>query len=134
MLFSSNFGSGSLVGTLKKVNKEKICCTVVFCHELNAVFQVKMFKINTKIDKKPKNFKFPKFLCVFSTFLTVYVDWNNEKDQQEKSVLSNRLFRRVKHCLLSGNISNQHRKSQRTQNFSIFKDFVHFLLTFCQNS
>ena len=118
----------------RKVNNERMCCLVGFCKEINAVFQVKMFKIKTENDKNPKIFQIPKFLCIFSTFLTNYVNWNNEKDQQVKNVLSKRLFRRVKYCLLSGNVSNQHRKLQRTQTFSIFKNFMHFLLMICQNS
>ena len=64
---------------------------------------------------------------LFFHILKNYVDWNIEKDQQGKNLISSRRFRRVFCCFLSENVSNQHRKWQRTQNFSFFKDFMIFL-------
>ena len=113
---------------VKEVNNEKMCFLVGFFKDLNAVFQVKVSQINTENEKKFKFFQFPKFLCFFSTFLKNYVDWNIEKDQQGKNLISSRRFRRVFCCFLSENVSNQHRKWQRTQNFSIFKDFMIFFV------
>ena len=88
----STFSTNFVDWNVKKVNNKKICCPVGFSKELNAVFKVKMSKINTENDKKPKNFQFPKFLCILSKFLSDYVDWNSEKDQQGKTLLSSRLF------------------------------------------
>ena len=42
-----------------------IRCPVGFSEEFIAVFQVKMFQINTENDKNPKSFQYSKFLCIF---------------------------------------------------------------------
>ena len=43
------------IGTLKRINKEGMCCPVGFSKKFNAVFQVKMSQIDTKKDKKTQN-------------------------------------------------------------------------------
>ena len=49
-------------------------------------------------------------------------------------MLSSRLLRRVYCSFLCENVSKLHRKRQKTKNFPIFKDFMHFLLKFRQTS
>ena len=51
-----------------------------------------MSQIDSKNDSILEVFHFSKVYAVFSNFLTNCVDWNNEKSQQERSVLSCRLF------------------------------------------
>ena len=53
------------IGMLKTVIKVRICCAVVFCEEIIAVFKLKFSQIGTKIDKKPETFNLSKFLCSF---------------------------------------------------------------------
>ena len=65
-----------------------------------------MSQIDTKNAKNPKKFQISKILCIFSKFLTHFVGWNVEKGQQEKKVLSSRLFRRDQFSFLSENVSN----------------------------
>ena len=54
------------------------------------------------------------------------MDWNVKKDQQGTNVLSSRLLGTVLCCFFSGNVSNWHRKWQKTQNSPIFKSFYAF--------
>ena len=62
---------------------------VVFKEEIIAMFQMKMSQIDSEIDKNLRNFSiFKDFLHFFSKFLTDFVDWNVEKGQQGKNVLS----------------------------------------------
>ena len=78
-----------------------------------------MSQINTEIDKKPKIFQFSKILCIFSKFLTDFVNWNVEKGQQGKNVLSSRLFRRV-YCCFQVKMSQINTENDKTSNFSKF--------------
>ena len=52
MHFFPNFRRTLRMGTLKRVNKETMCCLVGFPEEFIAVLQVKMFQIDTENDKK----------------------------------------------------------------------------------
>ena len=56
---------------------------------------MKMSQIDTETDKKPKYFQFSKIYAFFPKCLTDFVNWNVEKGQQGKNVLSSRLFRKV---------------------------------------
>ena len=72
--------------------------------------------------------KFSKFLgfyAVFSKISMNFMDWNIETGQQGKNVLSRRLFVTVFCCFSSDNVSNWHRKWQKTQN-SNFQSFYAF--------
>ena len=65
MHFFPNFRQTLWIGTLKRVNKERMCYPVGFPEEFIVVFQVKMFQIDTENDKKPKMCEFSMFLCIF---------------------------------------------------------------------
>ena len=56
----------------------------VFIEERIPMFQLKMSQIDTENDKKPKSFQFSKISCIFSKFLTDFVNWNVEMGQQGK--------------------------------------------------
>ena len=55
------------IGTLKRVNMEKMCCPVDFSEEFIAVFQVEMSQIDTKNDKNPEVFQC--FMHFFQNFM-----------------------------------------------------------------
>ena len=63
----------------------------------------------------------------FPKFSTGFVDWTTEKGRQGNNVLPSRLFWRVYCTFLSENVSNWHRKWQKTQNFPFFNYFCFFL-------
>ena len=54
-----------------------------------------MSQIDTESDKNPKNFQFSKISCNFSKFLTDFANWNVEKGQQGKKVLSSMLRKEI---------------------------------------
>ena len=87
---------------------------------------MKMSQIDTENDKNSKTFIISKIYALSSKFPTDFVDWNVEKGQQGKNVLSNRLFRRICCTFLSENVSNWHRKWQKSRNFLIVHGFMHF--------
>ena len=91
---------------------------------------MKMSQIHTEIDKNLKNFHFSKILRSFRQILTDFVDSNVLKSQQGKIWLSSSFFRKVFCVFLNENVSNCHRKPQKIQNFSIFKDFLHLFPIF----
>ena len=91
---------------LKTLKVALICCPLGFSEEMSAVFQMKQAQIDSENDKNPKIFQFAKISCIFPKFLTDFVDWNVEKGQQGKNVLSTRLFRTVYCSFLCENISN----------------------------
>ena len=128
--FFSNFWQTLWIGTLKKVNKERTCSPVGFSDGLISVFQVKISQSTTDYDKIHQIFQVSKFLCIFFKFLTDFVDWNNEKSQQGKNVLSSRLFWCVNFSFLSENVSNYNRqKSPKISNFQRFYAFCFKFLT-----
>ena len=92
-----------------------------------------MSQIDT--EKNPKLFQFSKILCNFvtKTFdgLCGLERWN---ESTRKNLLSSRLFRRLSCSFLSENVSKGIQKREKTQNFPIFKLFMHFLLKFRQTS
>ena len=90
--FFPNFRRTLWIGTLKRVNKEKMCCPVGFFEEFTAVFFVKMSRIDAENYKKPKIFQFAMFLCFFVYVSTDFVDWDVLKGQQGKSGVSNSLY------------------------------------------
>ena len=55
-------------GRLKRVNKEKMRCPVVFSEEITAFRQMKMSQIDTGSFKNPQTFQFAKILSVFPVF------------------------------------------------------------------
>ena len=63
---------------------KKLVRPVVFNEEILAMFCLKMSQIDTENDKSPKSFQFLKISCIFSKFLTDFVNWNVEKGQQGK--------------------------------------------------
>ena len=128
--FFSNFWQTLWIGRLKKVNKEKKCCPVGFSVALISVFEVNMSQITTEFDKKHKIFQFSKTLCIFFKLLTVFMDWNADKSQQGKNVLSSRLFRWVNFIFLSENVSNYHRLWQNSPTFPFLKVFMRFFQNF----
>ena len=62
--------------------------------------------------------------------MTDFVDWNVEKKQQEKSLLSSRLFRELIEVFKFENISKWHQHRQKTQKIPICKVFMQFLSNF----
>ena len=64
-IFPRNFQRTLWIGTLNKVNKERICCPVGFFEDFIAVFWVKMSQIETKNAKKLKVFPFSKCFSIF---------------------------------------------------------------------
>ena len=68
---------------------------------------MKKSQIDAETDKNPQKFPNSKILCSFSPKLSSdFVDWNTEKNQQGKNVLSCRLFRRLYCSFLNENVSN----------------------------
>ena len=61
--FSTDFGNW--IGTLKRVDKEKMCCPEGLFEEFIAVFQVKVIQIDTENDKIPKFSKFQRLYTIF---------------------------------------------------------------------
>ena len=50
----------------KRVNKERVCCLVVFYEEIIVVFlNENCLKLTPTMRKKPKIFKYSMFLCSF---------------------------------------------------------------------
>ena len=61
----SSFSTDFVDWNTKKVNNERMCCLKSFFKEINAVFKVKMSKVNTENDKKHKNFSLSKIFMHF---------------------------------------------------------------------
>ena len=69
---------------------------VVFNEEIIAMFSMKMSQIENENDKNLGNFSiFKDFMHFFSKFSTDFVDWNVEKGQQGKYVLSSMLRKEI---------------------------------------
>ena len=73
----------------------------------------------------PKITKITIFSCFqrfYAFFFQIFdfVDWNVEKDQHWKNVLSSRLFWRDNCIVFNENVSNWHRKRQKSKTFPIF--------------
>ena len=65
----SNFRQTSLMGMLKRVNKERVRCPVVFYEEMIAVFMLKSIsKWPRNRQKKPKFSRFQSFYAIFVNF------------------------------------------------------------------
>ena len=84
MCFSPNFRETLWIGTLKRVNKERMCCLLAFLEEITAVFQVTLLQIDIENDKEPRIFQFSKVLCIFvkvsqTSCIGVFQRVNNEK-------------------------------------------------------
>ena len=88
---------------MKTLNMALVCCPVGFSEVIIAVFHMKK-KLTPKVTKIPKFFIFQSSYAFFVKFLTYFVDWNVEKGQQRKSVLSSRLFRKVSCSIRIGNV------------------------------
>ena len=65
--------------------------------------------------------KFQSIYAFFSKFLTDLMDWNVEKGQQGKNVLSSRLFWRVYFSFRFENVLNCQRKWQKPKSFKFSK-------------
>ena len=88
----------------------------------------KLSQIDTEKVKNPKNFRISKLLFLFSKKLTDFVDWNVEKGQKRKKMLSSRFFRRV-YCSFSlVKVSQTENENDKIQKFPTFKNFMRFLL------
>ena len=81
--------------------------------------------------QNPQNSILQSFSAVSVNFFKDFVNWKILKGQQGKYWLSSKLLWGDNCNVLNENVSNWHRKCQ---NFQIFEDFMHFLLSFCQNS
>ena len=114
----------------KRSTRKKKCCPVGFSVALISVFEVNMSQITTEFDNKHQIFQFSKTLCIFFKLLTVFMDWNADKSQQGKNVLSSRLFRWVNFIFSSENVSNYHRLWQNSPTFPSLKVFMHFFQIF----
>ena len=79
-------------------------CPVGFSEEIGAVLKCKNLKLTTKVTKIRKFPFFKTLTHFFPKNLTDFVNWNIEKGQQGKSVLSSMLFRRVYCNFLSENV------------------------------
>ena len=93
--FFPNFRPTLWIGTLKRVNKERMCCLVCFSEKFRAVCYMKNSQIDTENNKKPKSSNFQFFYCIFCNGLDGFLDRNDLKGQQGKNWLSSRLSRRV---------------------------------------
>ena len=65
-----------------------MCCPPGFLEEFFALSQVTMSQIGTRNDKNTKCSIFRTFYFSFQKFSTDFVNWNVEKGQQGKIVLS----------------------------------------------
>ena len=131
MHFVSKFRQTLWIGTLKKVNKERMCSPVGFSDGLISVFQVKISQIPTDYDKIPQLFQVSKFLCIFFKFLTDFVDWKFGKGQQGKKVLSSGLFRSV-FSVFKWNCLKLTPKMTKVSKFSKSQRFYAFFSNFWQ--
>ena len=90
-----------------------------------------MHRIDTEIDKNSQLsnvfMHFFEDLVFFSQFLTDFVNWNVEKVQQGKNVLSSMLRKEIIAVLKTKIVRNRHRKRQNSEKFSDFHIFVQFL-------
>ena len=102
----------------------KVGCPVVFHGEITAMLWIKMSQIDTENDK---NLNFQRFFCIFSKFLTDFVDWNVEKGQQGKNVLSS-MFSEEIHAVFF--IENGLELTSIKTKIRIFSDFHIFLQYF----
>ena len=69
-----------------------------------------MSQIDPKNDKNFGIFQLSKILCFFSESLTNFVDWNVEKCQQGKYVLSSMLRKEINAVFQSEIVRHRHRK------------------------
>ena len=88
--------------------------------------QRQCFKLTPNM-RKNQNFQFSKFPCIFVQVLTDFLDWNVLKGQQGEHWLSSSLYWRDICNVLNENITNWHRKRQKSQIFPIFKILFIFL-------
>ena len=56
----------SWIGMFWSVNKEWVCCQIVFYEERIAMFWMKMSQIDTENDKNPRIYQVSKILCILS--------------------------------------------------------------------
>ena len=80
--------------------------------------------------EEPKILQILTFLCHFVTVSTDFVDWNVEKGQQGKTVLSSRLFEKFIAVFQVKMSRTDTENDRRTQNIPVFFVFMHFLLKF----
>ena len=66
--FFPNFRQTLWIGTLKRVNKDGICCSVGFSGKFYAVFRWKCLKLTPKMTKNSKFFNFQRFHAFFPNF------------------------------------------------------------------
>ena len=69
-------------------------------------------------------------MLVLSKLSTDFVDWNNDKGQQRKNVLSSMLKKGIKAVFQTKFARNRHRKRQSFEMFPIFTIFVKFLFKY----
>ena len=77
---------------LKTLNMVLVRCSVAFPEMIIDIFKMKNLELTPKI---PKCSNFKIVYAIFSIDSMNFVDWNVEKSQQGKNLLSSRLFRRV---------------------------------------
>ena len=69
-----NFRRTLWIGTLKRVNKQRMLCPVSFSEEFIAVFRWNFLKLTPKITKNPKVSKFQRSYAFFVNVSTDFVD------------------------------------------------------------
>ena len=85
---------------------------------------MKMSQIDTENDKNLKISHFSKISCFFSKFLADFVNWNVEKSQEGKNVLSSMLRKRMQ--FFKQKFRKRHRKRQNFENLTIFTILFNF--------
>ena len=93
----------------------------------NCCFIWKNLQLTPIITKTQPFSRFQRFYAVFSKTSMDFIDWNIEKGQQWKIVLSSRLFRRVYFSFRFENVLNYQRKWQKHKSFKFSKFSRSFL-------
>ena len=83
-------------------------------------------------DKKNKTSTYQSLSAIFVKFLTDFVDWNVENSKQGKSISLVDVSEELIAVFQMKNLSNWHRKWQKTDDFQIFKVFMQYLSHFPQ--
>ena len=115
---------------LKRVNKERVCCPVVFYEEIIAVFKKKNISNWHRNRQKTQNFHFQSFYAVFVKF--IQTSWN--KMFKTLNVAGIRcpvgFLEELIAVFKLKKISNWHRNRQQNHNFQTFNVFMQFLSLF----
>ena len=77
---------------VSKGQQGKAGCPVVFSEKFIGIFSMKVSQSDTENDRNIIIFQFSKILCIYPEFSTDFVDWNSERGQQGKKMVSSRRF------------------------------------------